>query len=65
MYYPHYQQNNGNEQQYLMVKETVKMALNDFEQLHPDQQQRLLRELVQDKNLEELLRRVQLPFAQW
>ena len=29
------------------------------------QQQRLLRELVQDKTMEELLRRMQPPFGQW
>ena len=64
MYYPTYQQNDD-EQQYHIVKESLKAAMNMFERLRPDQQQRLLRELVQDKNLEELLRRVQLPFAQW
>ena len=64
MYYPTYQQNDD-EQQYHIVKESLKAAMNMFERLRPDQQQRLLQELMQDKTLEELLRRVQKPFAQW
>ena len=64
MYYPTYQQNDD-EQQYHIVKESLKAAMNMFERLRPDQQQRLLRELVQDKTMEELLRRMQPPFGQW
>ena len=58
MYYPTYQQNDD-EQQYHIVKESLKATMNMFERLRPDQQQRLLQELMQEKALEELWRRMQ------
>ena len=58
MYYPTYQQ-NADEQQYHAVKESLKAAMNMFERLRPDQQQRLLRELAQEKVMEELWHRMQ------
>lgn len=58
MYYPTYQQ-NADEQQYHAVKESLKSAMNMFDHLRPDQQRRLLQELMQEKALEELWRRMQ------
>lgn len=58
MYYPTYQQ-NADEHQYHVVKESLKAAMNMFERLRPDQQQRLLRELAQEKAMEELWRSMQ------
>ena len=43
MYYPTYQQ-NADEQQYHVVKKSLKAAMNMFERLRPDQQQRLLKQ---------------------
>ncbi len=62
MYYPAYQQNND-EQQYHIVKESLKTAMNRFEQLRPDQQRRLLQELVREKTMEELWRRLRLFYS--
>ena len=58
MYDPTYQQNAA-EQQYQVVKESLKAAMNMFDHLRPDQQRRLLQELMQEKALEELWRRMQ------
>ena len=58
MYDPNYQQNAA-EQQYHVVKESLKAAMNMFERLRPDQQQRLLQELTQEKVMEELWHRMQ------
>ena len=64
MYDSGYQQNDACEQQYQIAKEAAKAAMNRFEQLRPDQQQRLLQELIQEKTLEELLNRLQRLFSQ-
>lgn len=58
-----YQQNDTCEQQYQIAKEAVKAAMNRFEQLRPDQQQRLLKELIQEKGLEELWKKMQAFFS--
>ena len=58
MYYPTYQQ-NADEQQYHVVKKSLKAAMSMFEHLRPDQQQRLLQELAQEKVMEELWHRMQ------
>ena len=50
MYDPTYQQNAA-EQQYHVVKEYLKAAMNMFDHLRPDQQRRLLQELMQEKAL--------------
>ncbi len=62
MYDTTYQQ-NANEQQYYVVKESLKAAMNMFDHLRPDQQRRLLQELMQEKALEELWRRMQLFYS--
>ena len=62
MYDPTYQQNAA-EQQYHAVKESLKAAMNMFDHLRPDQQRRLLQELMQEKALEELWRRMQLFYS--
>lgn len=58
MYYPTYQQ-TADDQQYHVVKETLKNAMNMFDRLRPDQKQRLLQELAQEKVMEELWHRMQ------
>ena len=58
MYYPTYQQNDD-EQQYHVVKESLKATMNMFDHLRPDQQRRLLQELTQEKVMEELWHRMQ------
>ena len=63
MYYPIFQQNNDDEQQYHIVKEAVKAALHQVEQLRPDQKQRLAQELVQEKGMEGLLNRLYMLFS--
>ncbi|MBR3738822.1 MAG: hypothetical protein IKN04_00005 [Clostridia bacterium] len=63
MYDAGYQQNDACEQQYQSAREAVKAAMNRFEQLRPDQQQRLLQELIQEKTLEELWYRMNLFFS--
>lgn len=63
MYYPTYQQNDD-EQQYRTAKETLKTAMSMFEHLRPDQQQRLLQELAQEKVMQGLWRRAQMLFPQ-
>ena len=62
MNYPTYRQNDD-EREYHIVKESVKAAMNGFERLRPDQQQRLLQELVQEKTTEELWRRLQFFYS--
>lgn len=62
MYDPTYQQNAA-EQQYHVVKETLKTAMSMFERLRPDQQRRLLQELMQEKAMEELWRRMQMFYS--
>ena len=64
MFDPGYHQNDTCEQQYQIAKEAVKAAMNRLEQLRPDQQQRLLQELIQEKTLEELWHRMQAFFLQ-
>lgn len=51
MYDPTYQQNAA-EQQYHVVKESLKAAMNMFDHLRPDQQRRLLQELAQEKMID-------------
>lgn len=64
MYDPTYRQNDDGERQYHIVKESLKATMNMFEHLRPDQQQRLLQELAQEKVMQELWRRAQMLFPQ-
>lgn len=59
-----FQQDDNSERKYNAAKEAMKTAINAIDQLRPDQQQRLLQELIQEKGLEELWNRLQLLFAQ-
>ena len=59
MYYLGYQQNGASEQQYYIAKESAKAAMNMIKCLRPDLQQRLFKELIQEKTLEELWHRMQ------
>ena len=57
MNYPTYRQNDD-EREYHIVKESVKAAMNGFERLRPDQQQRLLQKLMQEQAMEKVKRRM-------